>query len=58
MSDNYKWWDQFYTDMEKGLAKYTRPSDWKERASKAETRRHKPVRNQFDGRTGGKPGQE
>lgn len=45
------WWDRFYADMEKGLTNYTRPSDWKERAAKAETRLSKPVRNQREGRT-------
>lgn len=46
-----KFWDQFYTDMENGLTKYTRPADWKERALNAETRQRKPVQNQYEGRT-------
>jgi hypothetical protein len=49
------WWDQFYTEMEKGLSScgrtYTRPKDWKERAMTAETKHRKPVRNQYEGLT-------
>lgn len=52
------WWDQFYTDMEKGLTKYTRPKDWKERALNVETRHRKPVRNQYEGRTSGRTNHE
>lgn len=48
-----QWWDNFYTDLEKGLTKYTRPKDWKQRAENAETNTRKPVRNQYEGRTSG-----
>lgn len=58
MKTSLEWWDKFYTDMEKGLnscgRKYTRPTDWKERAMKAETNHRKPVRNQYEGLTSGK----
>lgn len=46
-----QWWDNFYTDLEKGLTKYTRPKDWKQRAENAENNTRKPVRNQYEGRT-------
>lgn len=52
--EHLEWWDYFYTGLEKGLSsagrKYTRPKDWKQRA---ENNTRKPVRNQYEGRTGG-----
>jgi hypothetical protein len=41
-----KWWDKFYTDMERGMPntkKFVRPVDWIERAIKAEAKRYNPV---------------
>ena len=46
-------WDKFYTDLENGLTKYTRPADWQERTQKAESTRRNIVKNQYDGRNRG-----
>jgi len=44
-----KFWNDFYSELEKGLTNYVRPENWKERAAKAESRRQKPILNQQEG---------
>lgn len=45
-----EFWDNFYTDLENGLTKYTRPVDWKQRAKNAENNKRKPLKNQYEGK--------
>lgn len=49
------WWDNFYSDLEKGLSScgraYTRPKDWKQRVKNAMNVARKSVKNQHEGRT-------
>jgi hypothetical protein len=52
MSDDNKWIDEWYTELEKGLTNYKRPDDWLERMLKAKDTVRKPVRNQYEGRKG------
>jgi hypothetical protein len=56
MNIDLKFWDRFYTEMERGMPnnkRFVRPVDWKERAIKAESKRHNPVGKCKEGRTYG-----
>lgn len=46
-----EWWDRFYAGLEKDLNRYTRPTNWQEKAMKAMSTKRKPVRNQHEGPT-------
>lgn len=50
MTDDHGWINEWYTELEKGLTKYKRPDDWKERMLTHQNKVRKPVRNQFEGK--------
>ena len=50
MKNEHDWIDEFYTELERGLTKYKRPENWRERMLKTIDKQFKPVRNQKEGR--------
>lgn len=53
MNDDKEWLEDFYSDLEKNLTNYTRPSDWLDRLERTKRIHAKKVRHQEEGKTKG-----